>query len=95
MRFNAAYTGKKFCDIARAMGIKVENLSLEAARNAAIDAVFALNRDVGIPPHLRDVGVQKEDIPALAQAAFDDICTGGNPREASLADIIELYHTAW
>lgn len=95
MRYNAAYTGKKFCDIARAMGIKVENLSLEAARNAAIDAVFALNRDVGIPPHLRDVGVQKEDIPALAQAAFDDICTGGNPREASLADIIELYHTAW
>ncbi|EPJ5577299.1 lactaldehyde reductase [Citrobacter farmeri] len=95
MRFNAAYTGKKFCDIARAMGIKVENLSLEAARSAAIDAVFALNRDVGIPPHLRDVGVQKEDIPALAQAAFDDICTGGNPREASLADIIELYHTAW
>lgn len=95
MRFNAAYTGKKFCDIARAMGIKVENLSLEAARNAAIDAVFALNRDVGIPPHLRDVGVQKEDIPALAQAAFDDICTGGNPREASRADIIELYHTAW
>ncbi|EBK2056782.1 hypothetical protein AAL85_07495 [Salmonella enterica subsp. enterica serovar Typhi] len=31
----------------------------------------------------------------LAQAAFDDVCTGGNPREASLADIVELYHTAW
>ncbi|MGO0763344.1 lactaldehyde reductase, partial [Citrobacter freundii] len=45
--------------------------------------------------HLRDVGVRKEDIPALAQAAFDDVCTGGNPREASLGDIVELYHTAW
>ena len=95
MRYNAAYIGEKFRDIARAMGGKVENLSPEAARNAAVEAVFALNRDVGIPPHLRDVGVQKEDIPALAQAAFDDVCTGGNPREASLADIIELYHTAW
>lgn len=31
------------------------------------------NRDVGIPPHLRDVGVRKEDIPALAQAALDDV----------------------
>ncbi|EIE8400653.1 TPA: lactaldehyde reductase [Salmonella enterica subsp. enterica serovar Muenchen] len=95
MRFNAGSTNEKFRDIARAMGVKVEGLSLEEARNAAMEAVFALNRDVGIPLHLRDVGVRKEDIPALAQAAFDDVCTGGNPREASLADIVELYHTAW
>lgn len=95
MRYNAEYTGDKFREIARAMGVKVEGLSLADACNAAIDAVFALNRDVGIPLHLRDVGVQKEDIPALAQAAFDDVCTSGNPREASIADIIELYQTAW
>ncbi|HAS9861696.1 TPA: iron-containing alcohol dehydrogenase, partial [Salmonella enterica] len=95
MRFNAGSTNEKFRDIARAMGVKVEGLSLEEARNAAVEAVFTLNRDVGIPLHLRDVGVRKEDIPALAQAAFDDVCTGGNPREASLADIVELYHTAW
>lgn len=95
MHYNAEYTGEKFRDIARVMGVKVEGLTLEEARKAAVDAVFALNRDVGIPPHLRDVGVRKEDIPALAQAAFDDVCTGGNPREASIADIVELYHTAW
>ena len=95
MQYNAEFTGEKFRDIARAMGVKVENLTLEEARKAAVDAVFALNRDVGIPLHLRDVGVRKDDIPALAQAAFDDVCTGGNPREASLADIVELYHTAW
>ena len=95
MHYNADYTGDKFRDIARAMGVKVEALTLDEARKAAVDAVFALNRDVGIPLHLRDVGVRKEDIPALAQAAFDDVCTGGNPREASIADIVELYHTAW
>ena len=95
MQYNAEFTGEKFRDIARAMGVKVENLTLEEARKAAVDAVFGLNRDVGIPLHLRDVGVRKDDIPALAQAAFDDVCTGGNPREASLADIVELYHTAW
>lgn len=54
-----------------------------------------LNRDVGIPGHLREVDVRKEDIPALAQAALADVCTGGNPREASLADIVELYLAAW
>ncbi|AWS95419.1 MULTISPECIES: lactaldehyde reductase [Citrobacter] len=95
MHYNAEYTGEKFRDIARVMGVKVEGLTLAEARKAAVDAVFALNHDVGIPRHLRDVGVLKEDIPALAQAAFDDVCTGGNPREASLGDIVDLYHTAW
>ncbi|MQC09054.1 lactaldehyde reductase [Morganella morganii] len=95
MRYNAEYTGEKFRDIARAMNEKVEGLSVSEARNAAVEAVISLNRDVGIPLHLRDVGVRKGDIPALAQAAFDDICTGGNPRDASIADIVELYHSAW
>lgn len=95
MRYNAAYCGGKFADIARAMGEKVEGRSEEEVRQAAVEAVCKLNRDVGIPPHLRDVGARKEDIPALAQAALDDVCTGGNPREASLAEIIELYHSAW
>lgn len=95
MRYNADFTGDKFRDIARAMGVKVEGLSLADARNAAVDAVFRLNHDVGIPLHLREAGVQKEDIPMLAQAAYDDVCTAGNPREASLADISELYHIAW
>ena len=39
---------------------------LTAAREAAVEAVCQLNRDVGIPGHLREVGVRKEDIPALA-----------------------------
>lgn len=95
MHYNASATGEKYRDIARVMGQKVEGMSLEEARLAAVDAVFALNRDVGIPAHLRDVGVHKEDIPLLAQAALEDVCTGGNPREATLADISELYHTAW
>lgn len=83
MRFNAEATGEKYRDIARAMGVRVEALSLTAAREAAVEAVCQLNRDVGIPGHLREVGVRKEDIPALAQAALADVCTGGNPREAS------------
>ena len=41
--------------------------SISAARLAAVEAVCQLNRDVGIPGHLREVDVRKEDIPALAQ----------------------------
>lgn len=94
MRYNAAYTGEKYRQIARAMGADVAHASLEQAREAAIQAVEALNRDVGIPASLKEVGVRETDIAELAQAAFDDVCTGGNPREAKIAEIEALYRAA-
>ena len=94
MRYNAAYTGEKYRQIARAMGADVVHATLEQAREAAIQAVEALNRDVGIPASLKEVGVREEDIAELAQAAFDDVCTGGNPRQAKIAEIEALYLAA-
>lgn len=95
MRYNADYTGDKYRHIAQAMGVDVQGMSIEHARKAAIDAVEALNRDVGIPPSLREVGAREADIPDLAQAALADVCTGGNPRAATLDDIVALYHGAF
>ena len=93
MQYNAPYTGEKYRHIAKAMGIKnSEEMSIEDARNAAVDAVFQLNHDVKIPTNLHMVGVKKEDITALAEAAYADVCTQGNPRETNIADIEELYH---
>lgn len=94
MRYNAAYTGEKYRQIAQAMGADVAHATLEQAREAAIQAVEALNRDVGIPTSLKEVGAREEDISDLAQAAFDDVCTGGNPREAKLEEIKALYRQA-
>lgn len=92
MAWNADYTGEKYRHIARAMGLsEVETLSLAQAREAAVAAVKQLCRDVGIPASLRDVGLNPEDVPALAQAALEDVCTGGNPREATLEAIKALY----
>ena len=95
MRYNADYTGEKYRAIAQAMGVDVQGMSIAQAREAAIGAVEALNRDVGIPASLRDVGAREEDVPELAQAALADVCTGGNPREATLDDIVALYHGAF
>ena len=61
------------------------------ARQAAIEAVAQLNRDVNIPARLRDVGMKEEDIDALAAAALAGVCTGGNPRDTSLEEIKALY----
>ncbi|MGN1328918.1 MAG: lactaldehyde reductase [Eubacterium sp.] len=91
MEYNAPATGEKYRDIAKAMGVEgVDEMSLEDARKAAIDAVKQLSEDVGIPSDLKEI-VKPEDIDFLAQSAYDDACRPGNPRETSVEEIKELY----
>ena len=91
MEYNAPATGEKYRDIAKAMGVcGVNDMSLEDARKAAIDAVKKLSSDVGIPADLKEI-VKKEDVDFLAQSAFDDACRPGNPRDTSVEEIKELY----
>ena len=91
MEYNAPATGEKYREIARAMGVKgVDEMSQEEYRKAAIDAVKQLSQDVGIPADLKEI-VKPEDIPFLAQSAYDDACRPGNPRETSVEEITELY----
>jgi lactaldehyde reductase len=91
MEYNAEATGDKYRYIAQAMGVKgTENMSQEEYRKAAVDAVRKLSEDVGIPKDLKDI-VKEEDIPFLAQSAYDDACRPGNPKETSVEDITELY----
>lgn len=96
MAFNAPYTGEKFREIARAMGIRnVDAMSQEEYRQAAIDAVRQLSKDVGIPQTLREIGVKEEDLEALSEAAMADVCTGGNPRPCSKELVWKVYKTAF
>lgn len=91
MEYNAPATGEKYRNIAKAMGVTgVDDMSLEEARKAAVDAVKQLSQDVGIPENLKDI-VKPEDIDFLAQSAYDDACRPGNPRETSVEEIKELY----
>jgi lactaldehyde reductase len=93
MEYNAEATGDKYKYIAQAMGVAgTENMSQEEYRKAAVDAVKQLSKDVGIPDNLKDI-VKREDIPFLAQSAYDDACRPGNPKETSVEDITALYES--
>lgn len=93
MEYNAEATGDKYKYIAQVMGVEgTEAMSREEYRRAAVDAVKKLSKDVGIPDNLRDI-VKKEDIPFLAQSAYDDACRPGNPKDTSVEDIIRLYES--
>ncbi len=91
MEYNAPATGEKYRNIAKAMGVKgVDEMDLETARKAAVDAVKQLAEDVGIPHDLKEI-VKEEDLDFLAESAYADACRPGNPRETSVAEIKELY----
>ena len=75
------------------MGVSgVDDMTQEEYRKAAVDAVRQLSIDVGIPTDLKDI-VKPEDIPFLAQSAYDDACRPGNPKETSVEDITKLYES--
>ena len=90
MEYNADFTGEKFREIARAMGVKgVDDMSQAEYRRAAIDAVKQLSKDVGIPEKLD--ALKEEDLPFLAESAYADACRPGNPRDTSPAELTELF----
>lgn len=96
LKFNAPATGEKYREIARVMGVpNVDAMDEATYRQAAIDVIQKLADDVGIPKSLSEAGVKREDIPFLAESAFNDACTPGNPRDVSLEDIIGIYESIY
>ena len=90
MEYNQEYTGEKFREIARAMGVEgVDAMSQAEYRKAAIDAVKQLSKDVGIPE--KNEKIKAEDLEILAADAYADACRPGNPRETNVEDLKELY----
>lgn len=91
MEYNAGATGDKYKYIAKAMGVEgTEEMNQEEYRKAAVDAVRQLSVDVGIPQDLKEI-VKEEDIQFLSESAAADACAPGNPKDASLEDIIGIY----
>ena len=96
MEYNKESNAKaKFRTIANAMGVDTSKMDDDQAAQAAVDAVKALAIKVHIPQHLKEIGVPESGLPTLAQAAFNDVCTPGNPRKATVEDILALYKKAF
>ena len=90
MEFNRDYTGEKYREIARVLGVKgVDEMSQEEYRDAAINAVKQLSKDVGIPE--KNERIREEDLDQLATDALADACYPGNPREATKEQVIEMF----
>ena len=90
MEYNRDYTGEKYREIARVMGVAgVDGMTQEEYRDAAVNAVKQLAADVGIPA--KNDRVREEDLDQLAADAYADACRPGNPRDTSVEELKELY----
>ena len=90
MEYNAECTGEKYKEIAKAMGVEgVDDMYVEEYRKKAVDAVRKLSVDVGIPTKLE--ALKEEDLSFLAESAHADACAPGNPKDASVEDLKDLF----
>jgi len=91
MEFNFEHAKERLRDIANGLGVNVSGMSLDDAAQAAIVQVKQLEKDIGIPEKLRDVGVSADMIQELAEQAMEDGCHLTNPRKCQKEDMVYLY----
>ena len=96
MEYNAESPAvPKYIHIAKAMGVNTDGMTESEGIRAAVDAVRKLSLSIGIPQKLHEINVKEEDLHQLAVDAFNDVCTGGNPRPTSVEEIEALYRKAF
>ncbi|KZK70576.1 L-threonine dehydrogenase [Shewanella baltica] len=92
--YNAQVVPARLKDIAKAMGVDVSNMTDEQGASAAIAAIKKLSVAVKIPENLTLLGVKAEDIPTLADNALKDACGFTNPKQATHAEICQIFTNA-
>jgi len=96
MEFNRDHVSARQAWIARCMDVDVAGLAPDAAAAAGRDAVCRLVQDLGLPSRLRDVGVSREDFPALARDALEDLIVATNPRPVrGVDDVVAVLERAY
>jgi alcohol dehydrogenase class IV len=91
MRFNQSLRQREFARIAQLLGRDVAGCDETAAANQAIAAVEDLKQQIGIPGHLSDLGVTREQLPAFAEKAFQiKRILRVNPRPVTVADLEQI-----
>lgn len=87
LRFNAGHVGAKYEAVAEAMGLP--------PGSDLAEAIETLNRDIGLPASLKEMGVPSQVLPAMVEGALLDHSHATNPRPATRADYEALFTQAY
>ena len=96
-QYQYPHTMERYAECARFCGISAR--SDEEAVHKLIEKIEALKEAVGIKKTIRDYGVDEQvfldNLDAMVEQAFDDQCTGANPRYPLMSEIKEMYLKAY
>ncbi|VAW40090.1 Alcohol dehydrogenase [hydrothermal vent metagenome] len=86
---------RKHADLAAILGYETESLPLREAADLAVDGLYQLNMDLGIPETLAELDIPADSIPEMADIALTVARpVENNPRRPSRDDIIAIYENA-
>ena len=96
-QYDHPHTLARYAEVSRALGFGGKN-DKESLENL-INAINALKERVGIKKTIRDYGIDEKDfldrLDAMTEQAFDDQCTGANPRYPLMSEIKQMYLNAY
>jgi alcohol dehydrogenase class IV len=96
MRYHLSVRQKEFARIAALLGEDTAGLTQAEAAERAIAAIVRLNRAIGIPARLGELGARKEQIPEFAEKALGIArIIRVNPRKPTVSEVVELLNEAY
>ncbi|MEI7634252.1 MAG: iron-containing alcohol dehydrogenase [bacterium] len=95
MEFNFPSDMCKFAEVAKALGEKIEGLSLRDAALASVKAVRELSIDINLPQKMREFSIPEDAIPEMAEAAMKVTrLLNNDPRTVRTDDVRRIYEQA-
>ncbi|GHT66533.1 aldehyde-alcohol dehydrogenase [Spirochaetia bacterium] len=96
-QYDHPHTLARYGEIATALGLKGKND--EEKLESLIAAISSLKEQIGIKKTIKDYNIDEKDFLArldeMSEQAFDDQCTGANPRYPLIAEIRQMYLNAY
>ena len=96
-QYGHPHTLRRYAEIAEALGIEGKDDSEKLS--ALLDRITALKEEIGIMPAIRDYVPDEEaflsTLDEMSEQAFDDQCTGANPRYPLISEIKQMYLNAY
>ncbi len=96
-QYKYPHTLRRYCEIAEMLGI--QGKTDEEKFNKLLDKIVALKKEIELPLTIKEAGVDEEKFLAtldeMSEAAFNDQCTGTNPRYPLISEMKDLYLKAY
>ena len=96
-QYDHPHTLARYAEVATALGLKGKND--EEKVESLIKAVDELKKKIGIKNSIKEYGIDEKEfldrLDDMTEQAFDDQCTGANPRYPLMSEIKQMYLNAY